>query len=94
MLHKHTTTYKLYFTDDLHAMSLQVEVVRVYVGTFMTSLDMSGFSLSVCSVDDERTAALDADTQVYPWFGPACCRHHKFHCTCRQPSEAQLVIIG
>lgn len=66
MLHRHTTKHKLYFSYDLHAMSLQVEVARVYVGTFMTSLDMSGFSLSVCSLDDERTAALDADTQVYP----------------------------
>ena len=46
--------------------ALQVEVARVYVGTFMTSLDMSGFSLSVCALDDERAAALDADTQVGP----------------------------
>ena len=46
--------------------AVQVEVARVYVGTFMTSLDMSGFSLSVCTLDDERTAALDADTEVGP----------------------------
>ena len=38
----------------------------MYVGTFMTSLDMSGFSLSVCTLDDERTAALDAATEVRP----------------------------
>ena len=64
MFRRHTTEHKLCFTYDLHAMSLQVEVARVYAGTFMTSLDMSGFSLSVCTLDDERTAALDAVTQV------------------------------
>lgn len=36
----------------------------MYVGPFMTSLDMAGFSLSVCALDAERAAALDADTQV------------------------------
>ena len=53
----------------IHAISgwllgTQVEVARVYVGTFMTSLDMAGFSLTVLVLDDERVAALDADTQV------------------------------
>ena len=46
------------------ALNMQVEVARVYVGTFMTSLDMAGFSLTVLVLDDERTAALDADTRV------------------------------
>ncbi len=36
----------------------------MYVGTFMTSLDMAGFSLTLLVLDDERIAALDADTQV------------------------------
>ena len=36
----------------------------MYVGAFMTSLDMAGFSLSICALDAERAAALDADTQV------------------------------
>ena len=49
---------------------MQVEVARVYVGTFMTSLDMAGFSLSVLLLDDERVAALDADTQVCPPDSP------------------------
>ena len=41
----------------------------MYVGSFMTSLDMSGFSLSVLGLDAQRTAALDAETQVChsPW---------------------------
>ncbi len=46
----------------------QLHVARVYVGTFMTSLDMSGFSLSVLVLDEERAAYLDAPTQVCaPW---------------------------
>jgi hypothetical protein len=49
-----------------------VEVRRVYVGTFMTSLDMAGFSLSLLLLRGEATlAALDAHTQVlYPFLGP------------------------
>ena len=48
----------------------------MYVGTFMTSLDMAGFSLSVLVLDNERIAALDADTQVCPShlpFWPCYC---------------------
>lgn len=39
-------------------------VPRVYVGSFMTSLDMAGFSLSLLLLDDARLAALDAPTQA------------------------------
>ena len=39
----------------------------------MTALDMAGFSLSVLVLDDERIAALDADTQV---------RHHSHVLRC------------
>ena len=56
---------------------LQVEVKRVYVGTFMTSLDMSGISLSVCVLDDERILALDADTQVCA-SSKYLCLHRRF----------------
>ena len=63
--------------------AVQVEVARVYVGTFMTSLDMSGFSLSVCTLDDERTAALDADTEVGPEAARTArfCQHHVLQLT-------------
>ena len=43
---------------------MQVAVARVYVGPFMTSLDMAGFSLSLLLLDNARTAALDAPTQA------------------------------
>ena len=48
--------------------------MRVYVGNFMTALDMAGFSLTVCVLDDQRIAALDADTQVSP-----CSERDQFH---------------
>ena len=54
----------LFHANSGWPLDAQVEVARVYVGTFMTSLDMAGFSLTVLVLDDERVAALDADTQV------------------------------
>lgn len=36
----------------------------MYVGTFMTALNMAGFSLSLLLLDAGRTAALDAPTEV------------------------------
>lgn len=43
---------------------VQVRVERVYVGAFMTALDMAGLSLSLLKVDDQRLARLDAPTLV------------------------------
>ncbi|BBN07820.1 phosphoenolpyruvate---glycerone phosphotransferase subunit DhaK [Marchantia polymorpha subsp. ruderalis] len=51
--------------------NLQVEhgvgVERVFTGTFMTSLDMAGMSLSVLKVDDAILARLDAPTTAPAW---------------------------
>ena len=57
----------------------------MYVGIFMTSLDMSGFSLSVCTLDNERLAALDADTEVGPEAPRTAlfCEHHALQLTPR-----------
>nr|PNR58111.1 hypothetical protein PHYPA_005106 [Physcomitrium patens] len=50
---------------------LQIEhgltVKRVYTGSFMTSLDMAGMSLSVLKVDDYILDALDSATQAPAW---------------------------
>ncbi|CAM6088865.1 unnamed protein product [Calypogeia fissa] len=50
---------------------LQVEyglaVERVYSGSFMTSLDMAGMSLSVLKVDDSVLSRLDAPTSAPAW---------------------------
>ena len=44
--------------------SQQVNVGRVYVGTFCTSLDMAGFSLTLQRLTSARRARLDAPAQV------------------------------
>lgn len=48
-----------------------VNVERVWCGTFLTALDMSGISLSVMSLDEELLEALDAITEANSWQG--CC---------------------
>lgn len=42
-------------------------VERLYAGTFLSSLDMAGLSLSVLGVDDERLRWLDAPTTAPAW---------------------------
>ena len=42
-------------------------VERIYAGTFLSSLDMAGISLSVLGVDDERLRALDSATSAPAW---------------------------
>ncbi|HTU19271.1 MAG TPA: dihydroxyacetone kinase subunit DhaL [Gemmataceae bacterium] len=40
---------------------------RVYMGTFLSSLEMAGVSLSVLPVDDRRLSRLDAPTDAPAW---------------------------
>jgi len=42
-------------------------VERMYAGTFLSSLDMAGISISVLGVDDERLRWLDAATTAPAW---------------------------
>jgi dihydroxyacetone kinase len=42
-------------------------VVRVYIGAFMTALDMSGLSLTVFKVNADQMIALDAATSAPGW---------------------------
>jgi len=42
-------------------------VERIYAGTFLSSLDMAGISISVLGVDDARLRLLDADTSAPAW---------------------------
>lgn len=44
-----------------------LEVVRSVVGSFVTSLDGPGFSISVLAVDDELLELLDAPTRATAW---------------------------
>ena len=49
----------------LEGKGLQVE--RVYAGTFLSSLDMAGISISVLGLDDQRLRRLDAATTAPAW---------------------------
>ena len=42
-------------------------VERLYAGTFLSSLDMAGISISILGVNDERLRWLDADTTAPAW---------------------------
>lgn len=44
--------------------SLQGRLERLWVGTFMTSLDMHGLSLTLMKLDDELLGLLDAPAQA------------------------------
>ena len=51
-------------------ISLDIAVERVYSGTFISSLDAAGISLSVLRLDDERLRLLDAPTAAPAWPNP------------------------
>ncbi len=53
-------------------MCVQLKVVRLYVGTFFTSLDMQGASISILPLDSRRLDWLDAPTQVLFGCLPVC----------------------
>ncbi len=59
-------------------------VERIYAGTFLSSLDMAGISISVLGVDDERLRFLDAPTTAPAW--PNAAR--------RPPGNAQAPIVA
>ncbi|WP_117192394.1 dihydroxyacetone kinase subunit DhaL [Rhizobium terrae] len=43
---------------------------RAWAGTFLTALEMAGFSISVLKVDDAAIRSLDAPTRAMAWPGP------------------------
>jgi dihydroxyacetone kinase len=45
----------------------EFHVERIYSGTFLSSLDMAGISLSIFPVDDQRLSWLDAGTSAVAW---------------------------
>src|SRR4029077_19656103 len=51
--------------DVLEQSGKRVE--RVYAGTFMSSLEMAGVSLTVLPADDQQLARLDAPTDAPAW---------------------------
>ncbi len=51
----------------------ELHVERVFLGTFLSALEMAGASLSVLPIDEERLARLDAPTEAPAWPN-ACSR--------------------
>jgi dihydroxyacetone kinase len=49
--------------------NLGLVIERVYLGTFLSALEMAGVSLSVLPVDEQRLARLDASTEAPAWSG-------------------------
>ena len=41
-----------------------IKVARSYIGNFMTSMDMAGFSITLYKVDDERLKLLDQEVDI------------------------------
>ena len=44
-----------------------IRVYRTFVGEYMTSLEMQGFSISLLRLDDEMKALLDAPADTPAW---------------------------
>ncbi|KAI4365805.1 hypothetical protein MLD38_021760 [Melastoma candidum] len=73
-----TPTMELLIVAGNTANVLEVDhgitVERVYTGSFMTSLDMAGFSITVMKVDPSVLQRLDAPTKAPAWpVGINCC---------------------
>ena len=46
------------------SLAVQLKVVRLYVGSFFTSLNMQGAGITLLPLDPQRLTWLDAPTQV------------------------------
>ncbi len=65
-----TTTMELAIFARRALMTLEsrgLKTERVYAGTFVSSLDMAGVSVSVLRLDDDRLRRLDAPTSAPAW---------------------------
>ncbi|MDY3006099.1 dihydroxyacetone kinase subunit DhaK [Anaerococcus porci] len=62
-----TTEMELFIVNNYLSDYLKeknIKVLRTYVGNYMTSMDMAGFSISLFKVDDEILSLLDEDVDV------------------------------
>ncbi|XP_002131279.2 triokinase/FMN cyclase [Ciona intestinalis] len=75
-----------------------LSVVRCYNGHFMTSLDMAGFNLNICKVNDETLKCLDADTNAPGWPRVCVSNNTGFHRRNNDPvvslNEKSLEVVG
>ena len=65
-------------------------VERIYAGTFLSSLDMAGISISVLGVNDQRLRWLDAATTAPAWPNAAKQRPGKPEAQIRASAEVSL----
>ncbi|XP_028409889.1 triokinase/FMN cyclase-like [Dendronephthya gigantea] len=66
-----TTQLELYIVAKEAVQYLKtkkgVEVERIYVGTFMTSLEMAGVSITLLHLNEDRKKYLDFETRIPGW---------------------------
>ncbi|UXN57806.1 dihydroxyacetone kinase family protein [Phyllobacterium zundukense] len=60
----------------LEAQGISVE--RAWTGTFLSALDMPGFSLSLMHINDELLSLLDAPTTALAWPGRGLVNNNRF----------------
>lgn len=66
-----------------------VSVERAWAGTFLSALDMPGFSLSIMQVDDRALELIDATTDATAWPRGGAVNRRRMLASSRLPVEAQ-----
>ncbi len=66
-----------------------VSVERAWAGTFLSALDMPGFSLSIMQVDDRALELIDATTDATAWPRGGAVNRHRMLASSILPVEAQ-----
>jgi dihydroxyacetone kinase len=72
---------------QIKAMGFKLE--RAWCGTFLSALDMPGFSLSLMTVDAKRLSLLDAETAAPSWPGSGKLNPEPVQKTSRRSSEGK-----
>lgn len=65
-----------------------VSVERAWAGTFLSALDMPGFSLSIMQVDDRALELIDATTDATAWPRGGAVNRRRMLASSRLPVEA------
>ncbi|MCW0982738.1 dihydroxyacetone kinase subunit DhaL [Agrobacterium sp. BT-220-3] len=66
-----------------------VSAERAWAGTFLSALDMPGFSLSIMQVDDRALELIDATTDATAWPRGGAVNRHRMLASSILPVEAQ-----
>jgi dihydroxyacetone kinase len=71
-----------------------IRLDRAYVGTFLSSLEMAGVSLSLLPLDEDRLARLDAATEAPAWPNAAARPRLRRAPAAPPPSETKAPLAG